>query len=56
MKRILISSILGFLFWGLFLSCQVDDIEFFTGPVAINMTVDGDGTFVSNETDEEKTF
>ena len=56
MKRILITSILGFLFSGLFMSCQEDEIKFYTGPVAINMTVDGDGTFVSNETNEEKTF
>ena len=38
------------------MSCQEDEIKFYTGPVAINMTVDGDGTFVSNETNEEKTF
>ena len=56
MKRILITSILGFLFSGLFMSCQEDEIKFYTGPVAINMTVDGDGTLVSNETNEEKTF
>ena len=46
MKRILITSILGFLFSGLFMSCQEDEIKFYRGPVAINMTVDGDGTFM----------
>ncbi len=40
-----------------FVACQEDEIDFYTGPVAINMTIDeGDGTFVQGESDQEKIF
>lgn len=55
MKKLYV-SLLGIFFAGLFVACQEDQVGFYTGPDAINMTVSGDGTFVKGETDEEKTF
>lgn len=56
MKKILFTGILGIFLSGLFTACQEDEIDFYTGPAAINMTLDGDGTFVNIETNQEKTF
>jgi len=56
MKKILITGIWVIFLTGLFTACQEDEIDFYTGPAAINMSLDGDGTFVNGETNTEKTF
>lgn len=56
MKKILITSILGIFLLGMFTACQEDEIDFYNGPSALNMTLSGDGTFVNIETNPEKTF
>lgn len=43
-----------FIFLGV--SCQKDNIDFYNGPDAINITADGDGAFIKSETNQEKTF
>lgn len=43
-----------FIFLGI--SCQKDNIDFYNGPDAINITANGDGAFVKTETNQEKTF
>ncbi len=40
----------------LLVACQEDQVGFYAGPTAVNMTIRGDGTFVKGETDEEKVF
>lgn len=54
MKKKLLIGILGLA--GLFTACSEDDVDFYTGPAAINMTIDGDGTFIQGGDDQEKTF
>ena len=44
MKKRLLIGILGFA--GLLTACSEDEIDFYTGPAAVNITIDGDGTFV----------
>ena len=56
MKNIGITILLGMCLMSVFVACQEDEIDFYTGPVAINMTIEGDGTFVKGEEDEEKVF
>lgn len=47
MKKRLLIGILGFA--GLLTACSEDEIDFYTGPAAVNITIDGDGTFVQGE-------
>ena len=54
MKKRLLIGILGFA--GLLTACSEDEIDFYTGPAAVNITIDGDGTFVQGGIDLEKTF
>lgn len=52
MKKRLLIGILGFA--GLLTACSEDEIDFYTGPAAVNITIDGDGTFVQGGIDLEK--
>lgn len=57
MKNICFTILLGLGLIVSFVACQEDEIDFYTGPIAINMTLnDGDGTFVKGESDQEKVF
>ena len=57
MKNICFIILLGLGFVVNFVACQEDEIDFYTGPVAINMAInEGDGTFVQGESDQEKVF
>lgn len=54
MKKRLLIGILGLA--GLFTACSEDEVDFYTGPAAINMSINGDGTFIQGGDDQEKTF
>lgn len=54
MKRNLLKYLSIFMI--IFVSCSEDEIDFYTGPAAINLTVSGDAVFVKGESDQEKTF
>ena len=53
-KKLIYLCLLGML--SFLAACSEDEIDFYTGPTAINLSVSGDGTFVKGETDEEKVF